>query len=200
MTEAIFGLVGVLIGSGLTWFQTYWVNKKESERAARYLAIRIVCILDQFMELCAEVVREDGLRFGQPDPEGFKVPNIQAPDAPVYPDDVDWKSIEHELMYKILAFPSEVKGSERVIIDMWDISQGIDYLHWYSERAYWYSSYGLQAYRLSRELALKYGIKSKTYPAWDPEKEFTEKHQRFAMERGQRLASYHNAMRQFFNQ
>ncbi|MEJ2884574.1 hypothetical protein [Pedobacter sp. GR22-6] len=199
MTEAIFGLVGVLIGAGLTWYQSYWMSKKESERAARYLAIRIVCILDQFMELCAEVVREDGLHFGQPDPEGFRVPKVQAPDAPRYPDDVDWKSIDHELMYKILAFPSEVNGSARLISDLWDISQGVNYLHWYSERAFWFSSYGLQAFKLSKELAARYGIQQKSYPGWDPEKEFSEKNARFSVERTQRLVSYHSALRGFYN-
>lgn len=199
MTEAIFGLVGVLIGAGLTWYQTYWMSKKEGERAARYLAIRVVCILDQFMEVCAEVVREDGLRFGQPDPEGFKVPQVQAPDAPTYPDDLDWKSIDHELMYKILAFPSEVNGSTRIISDLWDISQEMNYLHWYSERAYWFSSYGLQAFKLSKELAVKYGIKRKSFPGWDPEKEFSEKHIRFSAERTQRLDAYQNALRRLYN-
>ncbi|PWN58083.1 hypothetical protein [Chryseobacterium viscerum] len=45
MTEAIFGLVGVLVGSGISWFQSYWTTNKEAEKNARYLAFRVFCIL-----------------------------------------------------------------------------------------------------------------------------------------------------------
>ncbi|SMP11784.1 hypothetical protein SAMN06264346_102390 [Chryseobacterium profundimaris] len=36
MTEAIFGLIGVLVGSGISWFQSYMTSKKENQKSARY--------------------------------------------------------------------------------------------------------------------------------------------------------------------
>lgn len=60
MTEAIFGLIGVLVGSGILWFQSHWTNKKEAEKSVRYLAIRVVCILDKYMEDCAAAVKDTG--------------------------------------------------------------------------------------------------------------------------------------------
>ena len=64
MTEAIFGLVGVLFGSGVTWFQTYWIAKRTESKNAKNLAIRVVCILDKFVEDCANAVSDDGLCYG----------------------------------------------------------------------------------------------------------------------------------------
>lgn len=51
---------GVLIGSGISWFQSHWTNKKESEKSARYLAIRVLHILDKYMEDCVAVVKDTG--------------------------------------------------------------------------------------------------------------------------------------------
>lgn len=63
MTEAIFGLIGVLVGSGISLFQTHWMEKRANDKNARYLAIRVVCILDKYLEDCAEVVNDDGLSY-----------------------------------------------------------------------------------------------------------------------------------------
>ena len=79
MTEAIFGLIGVIVGSTISWFQTYWTNKQAAKRDAKYLAIRVVCILDKFVEDCADVVSDDGLSFGQRTPDGLLEPQVKAP-------------------------------------------------------------------------------------------------------------------------
>ncbi|MET3022464.1 hypothetical protein [Flavobacterium hydatis] len=31
MTEAVFGLIRVLIGSGITWYQSYYTNKQSED-------------------------------------------------------------------------------------------------------------------------------------------------------------------------
>lgn len=33
--EAIFGLVGMLLGPGISWFQSYWISKQETDKRAR---------------------------------------------------------------------------------------------------------------------------------------------------------------------
>ena len=182
MTEAIFGLVGVLIGSAITWFQAVWANKQELDRSARYLAIRITCILDKYAEDCAAVVRDDGLSYGQRTPEGCLEPQVKAPGPPVYPDDVDWKSIDHETMYKILSFPADVESSESIISAAWEVAHSPDYEEWFEERAFWYSQWGLAALALTEDLSKKYSIRKKTYKNWDPvaelKKELEAIHQR----------------------
>lgn len=190
MTEAIFGLVGVLIGSGLTWLQTYWNNRKEKDRNARYLAIRVVCVLDKFLEDCADVVNDDGLSFGQRTPEGYLKPQVRAPLAPVYPDDVDWKSINHELMYRILSLPSEVDGAKSIISFTLNIAGPPDFEEWFDERAFWFSQFGLQAKKLTDELCLEYGIKKKTYNSWNPVEDLAKKLDVIQNDRQIRVSKY----------
>ncbi|QQG36712.1 MAG: hypothetical protein HYS17_02755 [Micavibrio aeruginosavorus] len=168
MMEAIFGLVGVLIGSGITWFQTVWVGKQEMNRSARYLAIRIVCILDKYVEDCAAVVRDDGLNYGLRTPEGHLEPQVKSPGPPVYPDDVDWKSIDHEMMYKILSFPADVEGAEKIIRAARVVAKPPNFEDWFDERAFWYAQFGLAAYALAEDLSKKYSIQKKTYKDWNP--------------------------------
>lgn len=166
--EAICGLIGVLLGSGIPWFQSYWLNKRETDKSAKYLAIRIVCILDKYLDDCTEVVKDDGLSYGQRTPDGCLAPQIKVPAPPVYPDDVDWKSIDHELMYKLLSLPSEIADGDRMISFAWDITGPPDFEDWFDERKFQYSQFGLMAYKLSNDLSNKYGIKKKTYSDWDP--------------------------------
>ncbi len=165
---AVFGLIGVIVGAAITWLQAYWTNKQATNKNARYLAIRIVCILDKYLVDCAEVVKDDGLSFGQRTPDGCLAPQVKAPGPPVYPDDVDWKSIDPELMYQILSLPSEVEGGDRMIKATEDISGPPDYESWFLERKFYYCQFGLMAYALSEKLAEKYKIKKKTYNNWDP--------------------------------
>lgn len=173
MTEAIFGLIGVLVGSFVPWFQTYWLEKRATRKNARYLAIRIVCVLDKYLEDCVEVVKDDGLSQGQRNADGCLEAQIKAPGIPVYPEGVDWKSIDHELMYKILSLPSDVEAAERLIRGAMDISHPPDFEDWFEERAYWYCIFGLTAYKLADELCAKYDIKKKIYNNWDPQADLT---------------------------
>lgn len=173
MTEAIFGLIGVLVGSGISWFQSHWTTKKEAEKNARYLAIRVVCILDKYMEDCANVVKDDGLSEGQRSAEGCLCSQVKIPVAPSYPDDIDWKSIDPDLMFALLSFPSEIEDGNRMIDSTEIISMPPDYRDYFDERKLHYCSFGLMALKLSKELSGKYGIKNKKYNDWDPVKYFS---------------------------
>lgn len=168
MTEAVFGLVGVLIGSLIPWFQTYWVEIRSARKNARYLAIRIVCILDEYLENCVEVVKDNGLSCGQRNKDGNLEVQFKAPSAPIYPDDVDWKSIDHELMYKILSLPSEVDTAKRLINESTEISVAPDFEDFFIERKYWHCRLGLVASNIVNELCSKYRIREKTYQNWNP--------------------------------
>lgn len=173
MTEAIFGLIGVLVGSGISWFQSYWTNKTETNKSARYLAIRLVCILDKYMEDCISVVKDDGLSEGQRSSEGCLEPQISSPPVPIYPDDIDWKSIDHDLMYELLSFPTEIEDGNRMINASNDLAFPPDYQDWFDERKFFYCQFGLIAYKLSNDLSHKYGIKKKRYNNWDPVEDFS---------------------------
>ena len=190
MTEAIFGLLGVILGSGISWLQSYWSDKRDRNKNARYLAIRIVCILDKYIEDCASVIKDDGLSYGQRTSEGYLKPQVKAPGRPVYPEDIDWKSIDHELMFQILSFPSEVEQGDRIINATWEITGPPDFEEWFIERKFHYSQFGLIAYKLSNDLSIKYGIKKKIYNDWDPVADFKKELQLTTLKRQLKMEEY----------
>lgn len=168
MTDAIFGLIGVFIGSIISWLQTYWISKRDQNKNAKYLAIRIVCILDKYLQDCTDVIKDDGLSFGQRTKEGYLKAQVKTPGPPIFPEDVDWKSIDHELMYKILSFPSDVENGDRIIESAANISSPPDFEDWFEERKFHYCKFGLTAYKLAEKLCIEYSIKKKTYNNWNP--------------------------------
>jgi hypothetical protein len=166
--SALAGAVIALIG-------TYFLNRKDTERAARYLAIRVVCIFDKYLEDCVSVVKDDGLSYGQRTPEGYLEPQEKSPGAPIFPNDVDWKSIDHSLMYEILSFPSDVEAADRGIAFTWDvIASPPDYEEGFEDRAFHYAQFGLRAYELARKLRKAYKIPAKEYGDWNPVSELED--------------------------
>lgn len=174
MKEAIIGLIGVIIGSVISWLQGYWNQRRTEKKSAGYLAIRVVCVLDKFIEDCADVISDDGLAFGQRNKDGFLEPQVKSPGAPVFPGDVDWKCIDQDLMYKLLSMPSEVDAGDRMIKFMDEIASPPNYEEWFAERKYHYSRFGLQAFALSNELSERYGIKKMIYNDWNPMEYFSK--------------------------
>lgn len=169
MLGAIFGLIGVLVGSGISWFRDYWTDKKANDKNARYLAIRVVCILDKFLEDYGYLVKERWGSFEEQTIQGYLSAHVESPGPPVFPADVDWKSIDHELMYNILAFASEVEAGDRIIKATEDVAQPPHFEDWFNERKFHYSRFGLIAYKLSKDLCVKYDIRQKDYKGYDPE-------------------------------
>jgi hypothetical protein len=174
MKEAIFGLVGVIIGSALSWLQTHWIYKRSENKNARYLAIRCVCILDKFVEDCMDVIKDNGLSYGQRNAQGCLEPQVKLPGPPIFPADIDWKSIDHETMYKLLSFTSDVEAGDRLIDFTQTIACPPDYEDFFEERKYHYCKHGLNGCLLSKKIATKYGIKKKQYDDWDPESDLTQ--------------------------
>jgi hypothetical protein len=168
MTEAIFGLAGVAVGALLAWFQAAWSDRKERQRHARYLAIRVVCVLDKYVENCAAVVSDDGLRDGQRDEEGCLAPQVDEPSPPAFPEDLEWKSIEHGLMYRLLSLPSEAEAAARMIGAASEHAFPPDYEEAFEERQYQYARLGLAAFALTKEIRKEYGIPPKELGDWDP--------------------------------
>lgn len=118
---AIFGLLGVIIGSGITWVREYLREEKMRKRSARYLAVRIMCVLEEYVERCCDVASDDGTEDGQPagmtdGGEQYRIIQTEHPAFPAYPDDVDWKSISHVLMHQILSLPIAAKRVHATIL------------------------------------------------------------------------------------
>ena len=163
LISATSGLAGVIVGTVLPWFRDRWNNKRQ----ARYLAIRVVCVLDEFQEQCTSVVGDDGVCFGQRDAEDYLEPQVAQPKGLPLPSDVDWRSIDHGLMYKILAFPSRIEGENRSISFAAEHSFPPDYDEFFEERQYRYACLGLDAAALTQTLRTTYGIPPQEFGDWD---------------------------------
>ena len=148
MKEAIATIIGALIALGGTWF----FSNRDIEKSARYLAIRVVCVFDKYLEDCVSVMKDDGLSYGQRTPDGCLEPQVSSLGAPVLPNDVDWKSIDHNLMYAILSFPTDVDAADRHVAFIADmIASPPDYDEFFEERAFQYAQFGLRANELTKK-------------------------------------------------
>ncbi|HRI76960.1 MAG TPA: hypothetical protein PLX33_08230 [Alphaproteobacteria bacterium] len=183
MKEALIGFIGVLVGSGITWFQAHWFQRQEKKKAAQYLATRVVCVLDKFLVDCIEVVKDKGLYTL----DGGKVEKIPLPGL-AFPTDIDWKSVEPDLMYRLLSFPTEVESFRGVLQKAWDINPK-DRTIGMEERAFHYAQWGLHAHKLLDELCKEYGIKKKTYndPNYNPVADLTKERDRLHLRLNRRF-------------
>ena len=160
LISAASGLFGVIVGAILPWFRDRWSNKRQ----AGYLAIRVVCILDEFLEQCTSIVGDSGLC----NPDGSLEAQVSQPNDLPLPKDVDWRSIDHGLMYKILVFPSRIQRDNRSISFAADNSFPPHYDEFYEERQYRYACLGLDAAALTQELQTTYGIPPQEFGHWNP--------------------------------
>jgi hypothetical protein len=167
MNAAIFGFIGVLLGSTLPLISQWLSERVQRTRHARYLAIRVICVLEQFINECSHVVNDDGLRMGQRDKYDCLHEQVDNPAPPVYPSDVDWKSIDHATMFDLLAFPNKVEAGRQAVFFMRDFADPPDYEEYYDERQLRYSELGLKAGAIVSHIKATYRIGDVT--------EFTER-------------------------
>jgi hypothetical protein len=145
-------------------------RQEEIDRHARYLAMRVVCVLDPFIRECVEVVHDSGLL----DNEGVMEPRMPDPML-TFPDDVDWRSVQPDLMYRILGFPNELEIAKQAISWVVDqISGPPDYTEFFQERVIRYGKLGLAAVALADDLRRVYGIPPRDYGDWHPKEVIEE--------------------------
>ncbi|PRZ41441.1 hypothetical protein [Tritonibacter scottomollicae] len=164
MVEAIFGLVGVVIGSVLAFAKdgiTAWVQRKKD---GSYAAIRLICILHEYADHCVEVTQDDGTSHGQPagrtdDGQEFYVAQAKRPMPPEYPDDIAWRSFPNDLMHRILGFPNKARVTNRYIDGVAKyVAEFPDYSELFEARQEGYAKLGRDALELADQLVKKYQI------------------------------------------
>jgi len=156
-------------------------DRRSKKEEATYLAIRVVCVLDKFVEDCASTAIDSG----EENDKGDNVPRVSAPKAPTYPTDVNWKSINSALMYRLLSLPAITERAENYVQGSTEHSSPPDYSEFFEARSESYGRLGLQAYELSRALRKAYKLPAVQFLAWDPVshmeaelKEISERHER----------------------
>ena len=154
---ALLTVVGTL---AVTYFSQWLALKKDQrfrtedlDRSARYLAIRLVCSLDDFLNECIDVAYDDGLA----DSSGVLYPTTKDPKI-IFPDDADWKSIKPEYMYRSLSFPNTIERNRQHIIFASEISSNPDHEEFFQERIIRYGELGLSAAVLATDIREAYDI------------------------------------------
>lgn len=179
MSEAFFTILGVMIGTFIPWLKEWMREKKERTEQAKYLAAQIICVLDEYIEKCCDVVGDDGSVYGSPStPDGRYEPQVALPDLLVYPEDIDWKSIEGDLMYEILSLPNNVRKTNRYINIASDNASPPDYDDLFEARWEGYANLGLKAIKLKETLKKQYKLPDESFdlnPEWNAKQYLTEK-------------------------
>ena len=174
MNEVIFGFMGVLVGACIPWIREEFNERRLRKRYGMYLAARVVCVLDEYVEKCVDVVGDDGTIMGQAafrheNGEEHYYPQVTLPEPPDYPADVDWKSINGDLMYRLLALPNNALNTDRGIQTAEYFASPPDYENFFEARYTGYATLGLQALQLAKELRRTYRIPPKNYGKWNPD-------------------------------
>lgn len=167
------------------------LRRQDNDRRARFLAIRLVTVLEPFVDDCAEYVGDRGRKaFQQPPTFTAPLPRLS------YPDDVDWTSIDPKLMFRILNLENELDRSSEAVQRVYEESvepPDYEFDEVLDERRYRFSGLGLEAARIVddlRELAdLDDADWQETY--WNPV-EFMTKARR---EESERRASMEKTVR-----
>ena len=142
------GIVGVLVGALMSFVGNALFARQQRLRQARYLAIRVVCALDPFVDTCCDIALDDG-EAGE---NGETFPSVGSPSLAL-PTDVDWKSIEPDLAYRILRLGNQIdeaKQEIRWVADGFSIPP--EHSEYFEERWLQYGKLGLTALYLANEL------------------------------------------------
>ncbi|TGQ83712.1 hypothetical protein EN850_02925 [Mesorhizobium sp. M8A.F.Ca.ET.207.01.1.1] len=137
-------------------------TQEERDRHGTYVATRVVCMLDPFVLQCVDVVNDQGLYV-----DDELTPQVDAPSIS-FPDDLDWRTVDAALMYRILTLPNEIAAADSTIVAYAEHSGPPNWDEVWDERRFQYGHVGLYALDLAADLRRRYGLEPKDYSRWDP--------------------------------
>ncbi|MGX1307077.1 hypothetical protein AB7M35_001797 [Amorphus suaedae] len=177
MSEALIGLIGVVVGSVIAISKDVWTSWLQRRREGSYSAIRLICILEDYASDCLDVVYDDGTAQGRPagcteHGEEYHEEQVSTPQPPAFPDDIAWRSLPEELMHRTLALPNKAKSTDRHISACSEHADPPDYDDFFKPRREGYARLGLDALELANDLRRNFGISAKSHTPlnsdWDP--------------------------------
>lgn len=158
-TEALWGFVGVIVGSVLATFKDLLIDWLQQKRHRNYAAVRLVTMLDVFIDQCRDVAFDTG----EPDfaefDQGELAPAIIEPSSPIFSDDIDWKSLDPQLAYRILAMPAHYSAAKSAIAAA---DHGPpDHEEYFEERQYQFAKLGLMTLSIVNDLRRTSGLEKR---------------------------------------
>ncbi len=172
MNAAIIGLLGVIVGSILTSFKDWVAHFFNRRGNGRYAAVRLIAVLDEYAQGCVSVVSDDGTCEGRPagrtdQGEEYFDPQVIQPGPPTFPADIDWRSINFRIMYRILSLPNNARKTDRYIAASAENSFPPDYDELFSARQEGYAHLGLESVNLIKDLRREFRFPDTPKKFWD---------------------------------
>lgn len=165
MDKFLIGIVGVIVGALLSIIRDYINENRSKTKNARYLAVRIVGLLDQFISQCVDVACDTG----RCDSSDNMVPTTKIPTLNFDNIDGEWQSLSFNLMYEVLDFPNHLLTAKEAENAAYEYGDGApDFNDVFNTRRYHFALLGMRADKLSMKLRNKYGMPNKDYGQWNP--------------------------------
>lgn len=153
---AVWGFVGVIVGSVLAMLKDLWLDRLQLSRNRNHAAVRIVTLLDVFIDQCRDVAFDPGEPDFSQHGEGELGPSINDPASPTFPDDIDWKALDPQLAYRILALPA-LYSAAKYAIGQADHGPP-DHEEYFDERRYQFAKLGRVAMCIVKDLRMASGL------------------------------------------
>ncbi|MFT4271382.1 MAG: hypothetical protein QM578_10250 [Pantoea sp.] len=161
MSDGYIGLIGAVVGAfisgGFTWFNDWSKSRFQNKKDLQVLALKLSYRLDCYVRSCIECLEDDGREYYEDEQgqwsefRGYKV------EFPVFTlgelNDVDWKLMSPDLMYKVFDLPSKVGISKQRFmneLDEFDEHYNDDYPTTIREKEL--TDLGIMFYHVSQEL------------------------------------------------
>lgn len=151
-SQVIWGLLGVIVGSVLATIKDLTLDWWHQRRNKRYAAVRIVSLLDVFIDRCRDVATDEGEEQFQAHGHGTIQPTVRAPECPDFPDDIVWNSLNPQLVYRIMALPallSETQAAASYALAYASPPDGADFIQ---QRRYGFAKLGLLTLEIANDL------------------------------------------------
>lgn len=148
--SAVSGLVGVSLGSFLTWQREASRESDRIKKELNHLAILVVAHLDRFVDGCVHVAFDDGTSEG--------MATTSTPTFDPFELKVDWKVLPAQLMYGILNLPYQTEKLANRVSAVYEVDDPPDYSQTFWSRQHGFAVLGLEVSELARKLREHAGL------------------------------------------
>lgn len=158
--EVLTALISAGAGLGGVYLGAWSTTRRDEARAAaqvkqerHYLAALVGAHLDRYAAGCLDVAYDDGTSEGRPagDDGQYHQATVPTPAFEPLALTVEWKCLPAELMYTILALPSQAEEVKRLLADP-GMDDPPDFPAWFYTRQIEHARLGLAAASLARRL------------------------------------------------
>lgn len=168
---AAIGLVGVVVGAGLTTWKEWWYQARREQKDREFLVIHVADSLERFAAGCLDVAKDNGTFMGQPAKDGVDYEAVvERPTFEPQALKVEWRVLDAPLMFKIIDLRRSAEIADRTIdfLSYYDDQPMDDF---FETRQREYARLGQIAWGLAQQLRRSVGLPTRASSDWTPVEE-----------------------------